>query len=216
MALQLGIMRILCVVLFFLTKSNGASNTKNRFTPTDAALAINSVQFLEMLVGIKNSAEIKTYSFKRGLNDSVGWIDSLFRRTAVSRQPSYNQHVAEYIGHLWFVKTNGIKFRETIKVLSISPSGESSTVECSTEYYNGSTWVHCSRIVCVFHSIPIQKLEDGNVQDRELGVKMALDCELLVWLPLPGAASRAVKRQIGSVFESAARAFLMGIRKASW
>ena len=131
-------------------------------------------------------------------------------------KPSYNQHVAEYIGHLWFVKTNGIKFRETIKVLSISPSGESSTVECSTEYYNGSTWVHCSRIVCVFHSIPIQKLEDDNVQDRELGVKMALDCELLVWLPLPGAASRAVKRQIGSVFESAARAFLMGIRKASW
>jgi len=32
-------------------------------------------------------------------------------------------------------------------------------------------------------------------------VKMTLDCELLVWLPLPSVASKAVQKKISSVFE---------------
>jgi hypothetical protein len=38
-------------------------------------------------------------------------------------------------------------------------------------------------------------------------VKMTLDCKLLIWLPLPPAARRAVARKIIDVFESVAVAF---------
>jgi hypothetical protein len=36
---------------------------------------------------------------------------------------------------------------------------------------------------------------------------MSLDCKLLIWLPLPPAARRAVARKIIAVFESVAVAF---------
>jgi hypothetical protein len=32
-------------------------------------------------------------------------------------------------------------------------------------------------------------------------VKMTLECKLLVWLPLPSIASKAVRKKISSVFE---------------
>jgi hypothetical protein len=106
---------------------------------------------------------------------------------------------------------NGIKFRETIKVVSLSHDGKTARVECHTEYYNGSTWVSCCKIICEFSSTrpsgqESEEEEEGSSVD--LGVKMTLDCELLVWLPLPGSASRAVRRKIGSVFESVALDFL--------
>jgi len=41
----------------------------------------------------------------------------------------------------------------------------------------------------------------------ERKVKMTLDCKLLIWLPLPPAARRAVARKIIAVFESVAVAF---------
>lgn len=132
--------------------------------------------------------------------------------------PSY-ETVAEYIGRLWFMNNNnynddanknGIKFRETIKVVSLSHDGTTATVECHTEYYNGSAWVSCCKITCEFSSnAPSGEERDGEEgRAVDLGLKMTLECELLVWLPLPGSASRAVKRKIRSVFESVALDFL--------
>ena len=53
--------------------------------------------------------------------------------------------------------------------------------------------------MCRFVSV-----ENNVVKGKRLGVKMTLDCELLVWLPLPKAASKAVGKKISSVFESVA------------
>ena len=50
---------------------------------------------------------------------------------------------------------------------------------------------------------------DGN-SVRQSKVKMTLDTEILVWLPLPSMASRAVQKKIGSVFEEIVAEFLFG------
>lgn len=230
------------------------------YTASDAAVALNSIQFMEMLTGIKNSMDVKTYTksltrqqpisndsdiaSSESNNDTADlatttaiWTKSLsvvsrwFRRRAVTHTDDrdtnettelmYNQcssqstsiwnmaskntcpsheTVSEYVGRLWFLPdSKALKFRETIKIVSLSPDGNSSTVECNTEYHNGSNWVDCSKIVCRFVSV-----ENNVVKGKRLGVKMTLDCELLVWLPLPKAASKAVGKKISSVFESVA------------
>lgn len=49
--------------------------------------------------------------------------------------------------------------------------------------------------------------ENWSEDEEEVKVKMALDSELLVWLPLPKAASNAVGKKISSVFEAVALDF---------
>ena len=49
--------------------------------------------------------------------------------------------------------------------------------------------------------------DDDIVSMERKRVKMTLDCKLLIWLPLPPAARRAVARKIIAVFESVAVAF---------
>ncbi|KAL3787894.1 hypothetical protein HJC23_000136 [Cyclotella cryptica] len=255
-------------------------------TAMDAAMALNSISFMEMLVGMKNSVEVKMFTqsvqegttrrscsvdddddddrlyggngsavTKRGMESRVvswnffqrffsisnnnhddgngedGIVNTMMdkaqqqqqhRQDCTSTTPSSkrwisnpspcpsHETVAEYIGRLWFLShnsnTNGIKFRETIKVVSLSRDGTLATVECHTEYYNGSTWVSCCKIICEFVSSGRGGEEEGGGGGGgvDVGVKMTLDCELLVWLPLPGSASRAVRRKIRSVFESVA------------
>ena len=51
---------------------------------------------------------------------------------------------------------------------------------------------------------------DGNSVKQLSKVKMTLDTEILVWLPLPSMASRAVQKKIGSVFEEIVVEFLFG------
>ena len=91
--------------------------------------------------------------------------------------------------------------------------GQSSTVECTTQYHNGSRWVDCSRVTCNFASVPIGPVGDTSGVQREgnivndARVKMTLDCEVLVWLPLPKAASNAVGKKISSVFKTVALDF---------
>lgn len=231
-------------------------------TASDAAQAMNSVKFMDMLVGVKNAARVNTYthtpeqvlpegsilvaegdeeknsaswtpsfvqSFWRtgdakvdvddkGVAKSKIGIESLISTDACSR-PSYVT-TSEYTGRLWFLpdSTGGIKFRETIKVVSLAADGKSSTIECNTQYHNGKRWVDCSRIVCRFLSVSLlhdkdqddrsslQSQKRNNVQDDEQ-VEMSLDSELLVWLPLPGPASRAVQKKISSVFKTVATDF---------
>ena len=111
-----------------------------------------------------------------------------------------------------------IKFKETIHVLETSVDGSTSIVECNTQYHNGDEWIDCSRVICHFSS-SLEKVgsttrnDDSCNDDNQVGlmerrrVKMTLDCKLLIWLPLPPAARRAVARKIISVFESVAVAF---------
>eukprot|EP00956_Cyclotella_meneghiniana_P020573 scaffold36478_cov69-Cyclotella_meneghiniana.AAC.14 len=111
-----------------------------------------------------------------------------------------HETVAEYTGQLWFLNKHGIQFREIINVVSVSPDGNLATVECNTEYYNGRKWISCSKVICEFSSHLGEG--DNSHQEREWGIKILLDCELLVWLPLPRAAERKVREKIRSIFES--------------
>jgi hypothetical protein len=137
-------------------------------------------------------------------------------KTTTTTIPPTTSHetVAEYIGKLWFLPKNKgtIKFRETIRILSLGLDGGTSTVECHTQYYNGQDWIDCSKVICHFSSVSSNH-EEGihtNVNDHDAAsssssmlqkVKMTLDCKLLVWLPLPSVASKAVQKKISSVFE---------------
>ena len=124
--------------------------------------------------------------------------------------PGRQQHetVTEYTGVLWFVPTRnrGVRFRETLRVLSISDDGASSAVECQTQYHDGSAWRVCSRVVCALRSA-------GNgEEDVPAGtVQMDVRSELLVRLPIPRIARDAVGRRISSTFGTAAMDFVGGL-----
>jgi len=125
-----------------------------------------------------------------------------------------HETVVEYFAQLWFLPTKsegGVRFRETIRVLSISDDGQSSTVECKAQYHNGSRWIDCSRVICKLTSVPFVSVEDDSWRrrnkDQRISVQMSLDGEVLVWLPLPKAASKAVGKKIISTFKAAALDF---------
>ena len=241
-------------------------------TAADAALAINSIKFMNTLCGRKNTADVRTFTqsitssmgntnnvhvqtkndscidkqnASRDDDDETLWtlLNVFFRNedqqdcqeiispeensdpnsssslhnksnTSLPQSTSTHETVAEYIGKLWFLpKDKGtIKFRETIRIISLGLDGETSTVECHTQYYNGSEWVDCSKVLCHFSSLSTnyQQVRTDMINDDgdaastaslQQKVKMTLDCELLVWLPLPSVASKAVQKKISSVFE---------------
>jgi len=227
-------------------------------TATDAAIAMNSIKFMELLSGEKKADDIKTYTqaLQRLAivdhtsasieqhdhstpNENISswgfsnWIfapgnnepnsvhstshDCLPKSINESIHPSKytctsHETVSEYIGRLWFLPASkgAIRFRETIRVLAMSSDGQSSTVECISQYHNGSEWIDCSKLVCKFSSVPLDSVGNGEEQesgDQEAKVRMSLDSEILVWLPLPKVASRAVGKKISSVFESVALDF---------
>lgn len=228
-----------------------SKNVKPVNSATDAAIALNSIHFMELLIGVKNSADVQTYtqsgntpkanhekSLKGVTTANASWtklIPSILKQRLSIQDDSANitndntyipcsqptsewripnpcpkhETVAEYTGQLWFLNKSGIRFRETIKIVSISPDGKSSALECNTEYHNGSKWVGCSKIICEFTSHTNDN-SSGSLQKNknEIGLKMSLDCELLVWLPLPNAATKGVRNKISSVFENVALQFL--------
>lgn len=100
----------------------------------------------------------------------------------------------EYTGNLWFMRNKGIRFRETVRVSDISRDGKTATVECITKYRTKGRWHDCSKVTCTL-----------SAADR--GINMVTDSEVLVSLPLPGLAGKAVRSKISSAFESAAEAF---------
>ena len=153
-------------------------------------------------------------------------------QTTKTKKTAYKT-VTEYKGILWFLphkERSTIQFRETIRIISQSKDNTQSTIECLTEYYNGKReeWVDCSRILCHFTSLndgdddeeddattttattATTTTRDDTSMTRQSKVKMTLDTELLVWLPLPSMASRAVQKKIGSVFEEIVVEFLFG------
>ena len=203
-------------------------------TASDAAVAINSEQFMNILVGRKGSANVNTYTqaiehdyedncthhsqtkTKGGSWKFSRWIFGGGEDTSLSRDddtncnnclsnssevPSSHETITEYIGKLWFLSDEkGMRFRETIRVISISSDGRSSTVQCISQYHNGTKWIDCSKVICTFH---VDSRGNNNKKDKDR-VKMVLESEILIWLPLP---SRAVRKKIMHVFEEAALAY---------
>lgn len=154
----------------------------------DAAVAMNSIGFISHLASYKESDDIKSY--RQLMNPQPS---SLYSHMTT------HETVTEYKAKkIWFLPSmrDGVRFRETIRVISISADGKLSTVECTTQYHNGSRWVDCARVLCKFTS---------DVLDSK--VKMSLENEVLVWLPLPKIAIRAVGKKILTVFEQAALDF---------
>jgi len=220
---------------FIATSNRSRLHTSKKMqvsSPLDAATAINSERFINLLVGEKGSKDVKTYTQKLSSSNSdqnrhvisntwgiSKWMmfgdrsssnDNDFLPTTST--PSIDNHtssshetITEYKASLWFLsnKSKGMRFRETIRILSISPDGQSSTVECISQYHNGSKWVDCSKVICYFLSVAIS---NQNSKDNTK-VKMILDGEVLVWLPLPKTAARAVGKKIINVFEQAALTF---------
>ena len=112
----------------------------------------------------------------------------------VPSNPLSASTTTEYTGNLWFMRNKGIRFRETVRISEISRDGKTATVECITKYRAKGRWHDCSKVTC--------KL---SAADR--GINMVTDSEVLVSLPLPGLAGKAVRSKISSAFESAAEAF---------
>ena len=130
--------------------------------------------------------------------------DGIHELTKVNREES--QHfpdggvattTTEYTGNLWFMRNKGIRFRETVSVSAVSSDGKYATVECLTKYRTGGKWHDCSKVTCKLSAV-----------DR--GINMVTDSEVLVKVPLPGLAGKAVRSKITAAFESAAEAFFVG------
>mmetsp|Transcript_1604 Transcript_1604/g.2224 ORF Transcript_1604/g.2224 Transcript_1604/m.2224 type:complete len:308 (-) Transcript_1604:40-963(-) len=272
----------------FISSRRGTTNSNSKnpqiqpqtvvvSTAADAAIALNSIAFMNSLCRRKNTADVRTFTqsitssidhanhvrdhVHKNKNNIINNNSCIEKQTASKDEdntpslwtllnvffrtneepdcseimippkhndnsstvhnnpntnlPQSNTHetVAEYLGKLWFLPKNKgtIKFRETIRILSLGLDGETSTVECHTQYYNGSEWVDCSKVICHFSSLLATNSAEYDasagyssssssllLQEK---VKMTLDCELLVWLPLPSVASKAVRTKIGTIFE---------------
>jgi hypothetical protein len=230
-------------------RKNGRRDAPSREMDSamDAAVAMNSIEFISHLTSYKDTTDIKTYtqtltpsscenthatsnnsdSSRGGSNWIFGSMKSsgcdVSNKSAEPKSMDYEHRfsnprathatVIEYVAQLWFlpVKREGVRFRETIRVLSVSADGQSSTVECTAQYHNGSRWIDCSRVICKFTSVPFVSVENNvrrhRNKDQRASVKMSLDGEVLVWLPLPKAASKAVGKKIISTFKTAALDF---------
>ena len=153
-------------------------------------------RFLRRVVNAARSGTVRL-SAAAGNNDvdnDGGNLDCRKSQDADSNSMSSDSTTTEYTGNLWFMKNKGIRFRETVQVTEISRDGKSATVECITKYRTKGRWHDCSKVTCTL-----------SAADR--GIHMVTDSEVLVSLPLPGLAGKAVRYKISSAFESAAEAF---------
>jgi hypothetical protein len=198
----------------------------------DAAVAINSKEFISHLTSYKekditdikswtqsvtaSSFQQTTYSISNRNDSELGvstWISDIKSPRCGNR--AIHETVIEYLAQLWFLpyKKDGFRFRETIRVVSISTDGQTATVECTAQYHNGSRWVDCSRVVCTLISKPLHDVANNvwgyTRQGERSSVKISFDGEVLVWLPKP--VRKAVERTIISAFETAVLDFFHGI-----
>ena len=228
-------------------------------TASDAATAINSERFMNLLADVKGGVNTSTEQVSEQKQNAVkcisqqqqhnsiiynqskedsSWVltrwlfggggegqDTTDSPSAITTQDanclpidqgskipsSSHETITEYTGRLWFLsnKKGGIRFRETIRVISISSDGQRSTVECISQYYNGNKWIDCSKVVCNF--IVTNNNNNGHRQRIKDKVKMMLEGEVLVPLPLPKVASKAVGKKIITVFEQAALAYFQDL-----
>jgi len=106
---------------------------------------------------------------------------------------------ADYVGNLWFLRTAGIKFRESLRVTKISNS--LFTVTCLALYDTSGSkrFKSCAEVTC-----NIEALQNIEIKCRG---------RLLMFFPLPGKAK--VVKTIVDTFEEAMRIYLLenGIEK---
>jgi len=112
----------------------------------------------------------------------------------VASNASSESSTAEYTGNLWFLSNKGVRFRETVRIENISRDGKSATVECITKYRRKGQWHECSKVACKLTAV-------------DEGINMETESEVLVSIPLPGLAGKAIRSKILLAFESAAEAF---------
>ena len=180
----------------------------HNISPKDAAVSMNSIDFLQELVKVKDTVDEKYYGInsekrenQNQLNKGYG-SDNDGGGTGAGGLIS----VVEYTGRLWFMNKRGVQFQESVKINNLSECGKYSTIECVTKYKRKNKWVDCSRVMCSFlKSNEHDHDGDGNNDDDE-GLKMKVVSEILVQLPLLGAG-RAVKKHITKTFEAATDSF---------
>merc|ERR1712232_50673 len=111
-----------------------------------------------------------------------------------------HKSMCEYTGKLWFMPKKGIQFREIVQVKQLSSDSSLAFVECDTEYKVKDTWTNCSKVKCTM------KYHNDHRDKSTLGVLCQSD--ILVPIPLPRLAKRALNKKIESTFMAAIQTFL--------
>lgn len=167
----------------------------HHFSPKDAAMSMNSIDFLEELVKIKDTVDEKYYDLYENGNVSDNNNNNNKDYDYDEKNKENLVSVVEYTGKLWFMNKRGVKFQESVKINNLSKCGKYSTVECMTKYKSKNKWVDCSRVICSFQE-----------SDNNQGLEMKVGSEILVTLPLFGVGG-AIKKQISKTFQVATDSF---------
>ena len=130
---------------------NSIKSTAKKLSPRDAAISMNSVEFLKELVRKKDTFDEKYYAMIKD-NDEYHHHNHDHNVNLNPDEKKGEQSkeiliasVVEYTGRLWFMKkrTNqnngGIQFQESVRIHHLSECGTSSTVECITKYKHSNT-----------------------------------------------------------------------------
>ncbi len=147
-------------------------------SPKEAAISMNSIEFLKELVRKKDTFNEHYYyaSPQKMRLPTNEHNNGLYQSNNTSLADVV---VVEYTGRLWFMKKKnqdkkdeegGIRFQESVRIQNVSKCGTTSTVECITKYKkkNGThtkrkgvgedndnddgQWIDCSKVVCTFTS----------------------------------------------------------------
>ena len=197
------------------THNNDAKSSPQylSLSPRDAAVSMNSLDFLEELVKIKDTVDEKYYGIYDSHDHDMNDKNNEVRGDRNQNGPLMIQDngsdtnnerlisIVEYTGRLWFMRERGIQFQERVRIKNLSEHG--STIECITKYKRKNEWVDCSRVLCSF-----------QVNNDSQRLKMKVGSEILMRLPLLGAGG-AVKRQISKSFEAAAESFFRRLEPIS-
>lgn len=173
-----------------INKNLSSLNLPLHLSPQDAARSLNSIDFLEELVKIKDTADEKYYGIE--LNNSG-------RSNIIS--------VVEYTGRLWFMNRQGIQFQESIKIGEVSKCGTFSTIECVTKYKSKSQWIDCSKVFCTFVAKSKNNRDAGELD-------MKVRSELLIPIPLLGIGG-SVRKQITKSFQAATQSYFQRLEDIS-
>lgn len=161
----------------------------------NVALAMNSKEFLQELVRLKDTCNEVYYQENDKIeveNQILDPHNNPFLLTTVS--------AVEYSGKLWFLRQSRVKFQEKLKIAKISHCGRSFTLECVTKYKTAksSEWIDCAIVSC------------NIVDDKSEGVQLNVRSDLLIKIPLLGLGG-SIRNVISGTFETAVNSFLGGL-----
>lgn len=172
-----------------------------RLSPKDAVILMNSIDFLQELVKVKDTTNEKYYGINLDQGENQSQLQGYSDDVGIDRGDGLIS-VVEYTGRLWFLNKLGVQFQESVQINKLSECGKYATIECVTKYKRKNKWVDCSKVICSF----LKSDEHNDDNDDHQGLSMKVVSEVLVQLPLLGAG-RAVKKQITKTFEAATDSF---------